>query len=51
MLRPAMRIETQAVHAGAERDATGGISPPIQLSTTFVHPPDAGDITGYLYAR
>jgi cystathionine gamma-synthase len=46
-----MRLETLAVHAGAERDATGAVAPPIHLSTTFEHPPDASTRTGHLYAR
>jgi cystathionine gamma-synthase len=47
-----MRIETLAVHAGAEPDSeTGALSPPIHLSTTFEHPPDAGELDGYLYSR
>jgi cystathionine gamma-synthase len=46
-----MRFETQAVHAGGERDATGAVSPPLHLSTTFEHPPDSAETTGYLYAR
>jgi cystathionine gamma-synthase len=47
-----MRFETLAVHAGAERDATGAIAPPIHLSTTFEHGPDgARGAHGYLYVR
>jgi cystathionine gamma-synthase len=47
-----MRFETIAVHAGAKPDpATGSISPPIHLSTTFEHGP-AGEMPhGYLYIR
>jgi cystathionine gamma-synthase len=47
-----MRIETLAVHAGAEPDGeTRALSPPIHLSTTFEHPPDSREIDGYLYSR
>jgi cystathionine gamma-synthase len=47
-----MRIETMAVHAAAEPDReTGALSPPIHLSTTFEHPPDSGQLDGYLYSR
>jgi cystathionine gamma-synthase len=47
-----MRIETLAVHAGGEPDAeTRAIAPPIHLSTTFEHPPDSGELDGYLYSR
>ncbi len=47
-----MKLETLAVHAGAERDATtGSIAPPIHLSTTFEHGP-AGELPhGYIYIR
>jgi cystathionine gamma-synthase len=47
-----MRIETLAVHAGAEPDPeTGALAPPIHLATTFVHPPDAAKRTSHLYTR
>jgi cystathionine gamma-synthase len=46
-----MRFATQAVHLGGERDATRAIAPPLHLSTTFEHPPDSSETTGYLYAR
>ena len=47
-----MRIETLAVHAGAETDAeTGAVAPPIHLSTTFRHGPAAERIAGYEYQR
>jgi cystathionine gamma-synthase len=47
-----MRIETLAVHAGAQPDSeTGAVAPAIHLSTTFVHPPDARHRTGHLYGR
>jgi cystathionine gamma-synthase len=47
-----MRIETQAVHAGRRIDpATGAVTPPIHLSSTFERGP-AGDYpTGFSYAR
>lgn len=47
-----MRVETIAIHAGAETDpATGAIAPPIHLSTTFEHGP-AGELPqGYVYIR
>jgi cystathionine gamma-synthase len=36
-----MKIETQAVHAGRRIDpATGAVTPPIHLSTTFERHPD-----------
>ena len=44
--------ETVAVHAGAEPDAaTGAISSPIHLSTTFQHEPGSIAAHGYLYVR
>lgn len=47
-----MRIETLAVHAGAEPDpATGAVAPPIHLSTTFEHGPACEDLHGYSYIR
>jgi len=47
-----MRIETLAVHAGAEPDReTRALAPPIHLSTTFEHPPDSLELDGYLYSR
>ncbi len=47
-----MRLETLAVHAGAQIDPeTGAVSPPIHLSTTFEHPADAALNTGYVYGR
>jgi O-acetylhomoserine/O-acetylserine sulfhydrylase-like pyridoxal-dependent enzyme len=40
-----MKLETLLIHAGAEIDrATGSVSPPINLSTTFEHGPEAGRI-------
>lgn len=47
-----MRMETVAVHAGADPDpATGAIAPPIHLSTTFEHAPAAEATHGYIYVR
>jgi cystathionine gamma-synthase len=47
-----MRIETLAVHAGAEPDsATGAVASPIHLSTTFEHGPACEDLHGYSYIR
>ena len=47
-----MKIETRAVHAGRHIDpATGAVTPPICLSTTFERGP-AGDYPlGYIYSR
>lgn len=47
-----MRIETLAVHAGNAVDpATGAVSLPIHLSTTFERDPQGGYPHGYVYAR
>jgi cystathionine gamma-synthase len=47
-----MRIETLAVHAGHAPDpATGAVSPPIYLSTTFVREADGSLHEGFLYSR
>ena len=48
-----MRIETVAVHAGHAVDpATGAVTPPINLSTTFERAPDGSfHPAGYFYAR
>jgi cystathionine gamma-synthase len=48
-----VRIETVAVHAGHAVDrATGAVTPPIHLSTTFERAPDgAFHAAGYFYAR
>jgi len=46
-----MRLETLAVHAGHSVDpATGAISPPLVLSTTFERPPD-GSVDKFFYSR
>lgn len=47
-----MRLETLAVHAGAEIDSTtGALVPPLHLSTTFEHGPAAEAIHQFLYIR
>ena len=47
-----MRLDTIAVHAGAEIDsATGALAPPLHLSTTFEHGPAAEPIHQFLYIR
>jgi cystathionine gamma-synthase len=46
------KLETLAVHAGAEPDAaTGAITPPIHLTTTFERQPDGSYPHGYIYTR
>ncbi len=47
-----MRIETLAVHAGNEVDAaTGAVTPPIHLSTTFERDADGSYPRGHVYSR
>jgi cystathionine gamma-synthase len=47
-----MKFETIAVHAGQHVDeATGAVSQPIHLSTTFERAPDGSFPHGYIYAR
>lgn len=47
-----MRLQTLAVHAGAEIDSeTGAIAPPIHLSTTFEHGTACEETHGYSYIR
>src|SRR3981081_2419182 len=47
-----MRLETLAVHAGADVDpTTGAIAPPIHLSTTFESGPACEETHGYSYIR
>ena len=47
-----MRIETLAVHAGREIDrATGAVTPPIHLSTTYEREADGSYPRGYSYSR
>lgn len=47
-----MKLETLAVHAGHMPDpATGAITPPIYLSTTFLREVDGSFPHGYIYVR
>jgi cystathionine gamma-synthase len=47
-----MRPETLAIHAGGDADAaTGALSPPIHLATTFRHGAAAERVAGYEYQR
>jgi len=47
-----MRFETLAVHAGLHVDpATGAVTPPIHLTTTFERDPDGSFPRGHIYAR
>ena len=47
-----MRIETLAVHAGAQVDpATGAVAPAIYPSTTFEREPDGSFPHGHIYTR
>jgi cystathionine gamma-synthase len=47
-----MHIETLAVHAGHGVDrATGAVTPPIHLSTTFGREAEGGGPGGFLYSR
>jgi hypothetical protein len=47
-----MRFETLAVHAGTDVDAaTGAVTPPIHLSTTFERAPDGSFPGGFSYTR
>jgi cystathionine gamma-synthase len=47
-----MRLETLAVHAGASVDAaTGAVTPPIHLSTTFERAEDGTFPSGFIYTR
>ncbi len=49
---PEMKIETVAVHAGHTIDpATGAVSPPICLSTTFERDVDGTFSRGFMYTR
>ncbi|MDX2063367.1 MAG: aminotransferase class I/II-fold pyridoxal phosphate-dependent enzyme, partial [Bacteroidia bacterium] len=46
------RLQTVTAHAGATPDpATGAVTQPLHLSTTFRHPANAAGHTGYLYSR
>ena len=47
-----MKLETLAVHAGHAPDpATGAVTPPIHLSTTFGRAPDGSLPHGFIYSR
>ena len=47
-----MRPETLAIHAGGDVDtATGAVTPPIHLATTFRHGPAGERVAGYEYQR
>lgn len=47
-----MKIETRAVHAGRHIDpATGAVTPPIHLSTTFERSPNGEYPLGFSYSR
>ena len=47
-----MHIETIAVHSGRKIDAaTGAVSAPLHLSTTFESDTDGGFARGYKYSR
>jgi cystathionine gamma-synthase len=47
-----MKIETRAVHAGRKIDpATGAVTPPIHLSTTFERSADGSYPRGFSYSR
>jgi cystathionine gamma-synthase len=47
-----MKIETIAVHTGRNADpATGAVTPPIHLTTTFEREPDGGYPKGFNYSR
>ena len=47
-----MRIETLAVHSGRKVDpATGAVTPPIHMSTTFEREPDGTYPEGFVYGR
>lgn len=47
-----MRIETLAIHAGREIDrATGAVTPPIHLSSTYEREADGSYPRGYSYSR
>lgn len=49
---PTDRLETLLIHAGAEVDpATGAVSPPIHLATTYQHGPGGEDLHGFGYIR
>jgi len=52
MKNPEPHFETACVHAGREPDpVSGGVNPPIQLSTTFTRAADGSYPSGYTYSR
>jgi cystathionine gamma-synthase len=47
-----MKLDTLAVHAARHADgATGAVTPPIHLATTFVREPDGSYAHGWIYGR
>lgn len=48
--RAGRSVQTNLVHGYGDSDASGGISTPLQLSSTFAHPSFDGS-TGYMYSR
>jgi cystathionine gamma-synthase len=46
-----MKLETLAIHAGQSPDATGAVTQPIHLSTTFEREADGSFPSGYVYTR
>lgn len=51
-MKEAAKLETLAIHTAAEPDkATGAVSAPIHLSTTFEREPDGSFPHGYIYTR
>jgi cystathionine gamma-synthase len=49
--RVPLRLETIAVHAGAERDATGALAAPLYLSVNYEHGPAGERLSEFVYAR
>jgi cystathionine gamma-synthase len=51
-MKETLKVETLAVHAGGAPDpATGAVSPPIVLSTTYEHGPASEPTHGFMYIR
>jgi cystathionine gamma-synthase len=46
-----MKFETLAVRAGADRDETGAISPPLHLATNYEHGPAGEHVHDFIYTR
>jgi cystathionine gamma-synthase len=47
-----MKIETLAIHSGnINKSATGDVTPPISLSTTFIRNEEGGYSGGHMYSR